>query len=119
MSSATAETQFGAPVISTREASTTLFVRDGQTAVIGGLVDRLREKSRSGIPYLIDIPVIGFLFGTVRDANVESELFLLLTPHIVQTDSDIDRVRRAVEQREIGGELPKNPPVVPPRSPER
>ena len=120
VSSATAETQFGAPVISTREASTTLFVRDGQTAVIGGLVDRLRERVRSGVPYLIDIPVIGFLFGTVRDANVQSELFLLLTPHIVQTDADIDRVRRAVEQREIGGELPKNPPVVPPsRPPER
>ena len=117
VSSATNETRFGAPVISTREASTTLFVRDGQTAVIGGLVDRLRERSRSGVPYLVDIPVIGFLFGSVRDANVQSELFLLLTPHIVQTDADVDRVRRAVEQREIGGELPKNPPVVPPSKP--
>ena len=46
VSSATAETQFGAPVISTREARTYLFVRDGQTTVIGGLIGVEEDQSR-------------------------------------------------------------------------
>ena len=119
VSSATAETQFGAPVISTREASTHLFVRDGQTAVIGGLVDRQLENVHSGIPVLSEIPVIGFLFGGVRRNEVTSELFLFLTPHIVRADEDVDRVREQIEGRKpgVGEELPKNPPVVRPRSP--
>jgi general secretion pathway protein D len=102
VSSATAETQFGAPVISTREASTHLFVRDGQTAVVGGLVDWQRERTRSGVPFLRDIPVIGWLFGSVRHADINSELFLFLTPHIIVTDDDVDLIRATIEQREKG-----------------
>lgn len=99
VSTATAETQFGAPVISTREAATRLFVRDGQSVVIGGLIDEQRDRSRSGIPFLKDIPVLGYLFGTTRDRRIQSELFLFLTPHIVQTDADIERINEAVEGR--------------------
>ncbi len=56
VSSATAETQFGAPVISTREATTQILAQTGQTVVIGGLVDQQTEESRTGIPFLKDIP---------------------------------------------------------------
>ncbi len=49
VSTATTETEFGAPVISTREASTQVFIRDGQTAVLGGLIDREQDKTQSGI----------------------------------------------------------------------
>src|SRR3712207_2355998 len=84
VSNATAETQFGAPVISTREARTQLLVRDGRTAVIGGLVDQQRETASSGIPFLKDIPFLGALFRTSqsRRRNV-TELFLFLTPHVL------------------------------------
>ncbi len=99
ISNATSEVQFGAPVISTREASTHLFVRDGQTAVIGGLVDREEDHTRSGIPLLKDIPLIGRLFGSTTRSEVRSELFLFLTPHIVVTDEDVDRVREGVQRR--------------------
>jgi type II secretory pathway component GspD/PulD (secretin) len=97
ISTATAETQFGAPVISTREASTQLFVRDGQTVVIGGLTEEQRSRQRSGIPLLRDIPVLGVFFGATHDATSQSELFLFLTPHIVATDEDADRIRREIE----------------------
>jgi general secretion pathway protein D len=119
VSSATAETQFGAPVISTREASTHLFVRDGQTAVIGGLVDRQQERTRSGIPILSDIPWIGALFGGTRRLDTTSELFLFLTPHIVQDDADVDRIRKQIEERKpgVGEEIEKHPPVVKPKVP--
>jgi type II secretory pathway component GspD/PulD (secretin) len=97
VSTATSETQFGAPVISTREASTHLFVRDGQTIVIGGLVDRQRDLTRTGVPLLKDIPLLGMLFGATRDATTHSELFLFLTPHIIASDADADRVTDGVE----------------------
>jgi general secretion pathway protein D len=99
VSNATAEVQFGAPVISTRETSTHLFVRDGQTAVIGGLVDREEDRTRSGIPFLKDLPLLGALFGSTTRSEVRSELFLFLTPHIVVSDEDVDRVREGVQRR--------------------
>jgi len=98
VSSATAESQFDAPIISTREAATHLFVRDGQTAVIGGLIDQLDERSKSGIPVLMDIPLFGALFGSTKTTTIQSELFLFLTPHIVSTDDGMDQVREGIRQ---------------------
>lgn len=92
VSTATSEEQFGAPIISTREAATQLFVRDGQTVVIGGLIDRQQTQSESGIPLLKDIPLLGNLFKSTSRETTENELFLFLTPHIVETDQDADRV---------------------------
>jgi general secretion pathway protein D len=115
VSSATNEIAFGAPVISTREASTHLFVRDAQTVVIGGLADRQVEQTRSGIPILSSIPGIGVLFGATRNNDAQSELYLFLTPHIVSTDEDADRLRRSLEGRldAVGGKPQDNPPVAP------
>lgn len=116
VSAATTETRFGAPVISTREASTFLFVKDGQTTVIGGLIDRQGEKTRSGVPVLINIPLLGGLFGSTHNSTSVSELFLFLTPHVVTSDDDVDRMREDIERRLqlLERELPKVPPVVPP-----
>jgi general secretion pathway protein D len=122
VSSATTETQFGAPIISTREAATHLFVRDSQTAVIGGLIEQQRDVNRVGIPLLRDIPILGALFGSTRTANVQAELFIFLTPRIVYMDEDTDRVREDVERGSplLRRALPDVPPViVPPRSPTR
>jgi general secretion pathway protein D len=115
VSAATDDVRFGAPIISTREASTFLFVRDGQTTVIGGLIDRQASKSRRGIPLLINIPLIGALFGTTRNGTVVSELFLFLTPHIVASDEDVDRVRQSIEQHLdlLEQEIPRMQPIGP------
>ena len=99
VSAATTEQQFGAPVISTREASTHLFVRDGQTVVIGGLMEDQQQRSRSGIPLLKDIPLLGLFFGTTQRFTSQSELFIFLTPHIVATDADADGLRNELEGR--------------------
>jgi general secretion pathway protein D len=117
VSNATSETQFGAPVISTREASTHIFVRDGQTGVIGGLIDREQDHSRSGIPFLSDIPYLGALFGTTKVTTLNSELFLFLTPHIVTSDDDAERVRGEIEARTPATQDAKqgNPAVLPSR----
>ncbi|MGH7519532.1 MAG: type II secretion system protein GspD [Gemmatimonadales bacterium] len=99
VSTATAETQFGAPVISTREAATHLFIKDGRTAVLGGLIDRQQERSKTGIPILMELPLVGGLFGTTRNVTSNSELFLFLTPRIVATDEDTERVSDALKQQ--------------------
>lgn len=113
VSNATNETQFGAPVISTREAQTFLFVRDGQTTVIGGLIDRQSEKTRTGIPVLISIPVLGALFGSTTNNTVRSELFLFLTPHVVRSDEELDQLRDSLETKLqlLPKELPRADPL--------
>lgn len=94
ISNATAETQFGAPVISTREAETQLFIKDGHTAIIGGLIDRQLETGDSGIPFLKDIPLLGHLFRSTHRRNTTTELFILLTPHVVRIDEELDDIQR-------------------------
>jgi general secretion pathway protein D len=89
---ATSETQFDAPIISTREARTQVLVRDGQTIVIGGLRDVQRNKVQSGVPVLSAIPLLGGLFGAARRGRHETEVYIFLTPRIIRTDEDADRL---------------------------
>jgi len=89
---ATSEVQFDAPVISTREAVTQVLVKDGQTIVLGGLRDRQRDVTQTGIPILSGIPIIGGLFGSTDRRKTETELYLFLTPRILRTDADADSV---------------------------
>lgn len=98
VSSATDVTQFGAPVISTREAETRLLVKDGHTVVIGGLIDEVRTSTASGIPLLKDLPLIGHLFRSTTRRTAVSELFLFLVPHVLYTDDDVDAATRRVRE---------------------
>lgn len=98
VSSATTETQFDAPVISTRVAETQLLARDGETVVLGGLVDRREDKIRTGLPVLRSIPILGMLFRSTRNVHETSELFLFLTPYIVANDEDARRLREGIER---------------------
>jgi general secretion pathway protein D len=97
VSSATAETQFGAPVISTREVETQLLVKDGQTVVLGGLVDRVQESVRSGIPILQSIPLLVVLFRSTQSRRGTTELFVFLTPRVLRTDEDLMDATRQIE----------------------
>jgi general secretion pathway protein D len=99
VSAATAEVAFDAPVISTRSIRTQLLVKDGHTAVMGGLVDRQREVTRSGVPILSSIPLLGALFGTHSTRTTETELFVFLTPRVIRTDQDLDQASDSVGTR--------------------
>ncbi len=103
INAATSETQFDAPIISTREATTQLLVRDSQTIVIGGLRDEQRDRNQSGIPILSGIPIIGGLFGSASRRSSETELYLFITPRILRTDEDAD----AVTAPRIGASFPE------------
>lgn len=68
----------------TQEASTRVLVEDGETVAIGGLTQSERTEVRSGIPLLMDLPLIGRLFRTTREQQVQRDLIVLVTPHIVR-----------------------------------
>jgi len=68
----------------TQLAETQVIVEDGQTIVIGGLTITEKVKSRSGIPLLMDLPVIGSLFRVDNDRENKRDLLVMVTPHIVR-----------------------------------
>ena len=76
---------------STREATSQILVDDGQTAVIGGLTQTQVSVSKSGIPYLVDLPIIGNLFGVTRRREVRQDLLILVTPHILNIPTASDQ----------------------------
>jgi general secretion pathway protein D len=99
VSSATSETAFNAPVISTRSVQTQLLVKDGQTVVLGGLTDKQKEDVHAGLPLLSSIPWIGGLFGHSSHQTTETELFVFLTPHVIRSDEDAEKVTAPMQDR--------------------
>lgn len=76
-------------IITTQEARTTVEVRDGETAVIGGLKSEQVTEAETGIPILMNIPIIGALFRyRTREVRVR-DLILFVTPHIQRDDAVI------------------------------
>ena len=66
-----------------RSADTTVLLRDGETMVIGGLIDSDESRSLAKIPFLGDIPVLGAFFRSVRTSRTETELMIFLTAHVL------------------------------------
>ena len=71
-------------IFRTQRAQTRVLVADGETVVIAGLTQRERTEVRSGIPLLMDLPVIGKLFRVTRMQEFQRDLIILVTPHIVR-----------------------------------
>ena len=70
--------------LGTRNTSTTLRVRDGETNILAGLIQRDERRANTGIPGLNEIPVASKLFGASEDSDTRTEIVLLITPHIVR-----------------------------------
>jgi general secretion pathway protein D len=73
----------GYPTISQREAETSATVRDGDSFVIGGLTQDADITTRQKVPILGDLPILGQAFRTDRDTRSKTELYIVVTPHIV------------------------------------
>ena len=99
VNAATSEVAFDAPVISTRSIQTQLLVKDGQTAVLGGLTDRQKDDTRAGVPILSSLPLIGGLFGRLTHHTTETELFVFLSPRVLRTDEDLDKASQEAGER--------------------
>lgn len=70
-------------IFNRQRADNQLLVNDGETAVIGGLTVTQVSQSKSGIPFLVNLPMIGRLFGQTRTSEEKRDLLILITPHIV------------------------------------
>jgi len=87
-----------APILSVRELDTVGKVRDGNTLVIAGLMSELTTQTRTGVPFLKDLPVLGYLFGKTSDSKTNIELVMLLTP-VIMDDESAEEMARAAEAR--------------------
>jgi len=70
-------------VFASQEGTTQLLVKDGETAVIGGLTVTNVTVAKQGIPFLVDLPVVGRLFGFRTSQEERRDLLILVTPHII------------------------------------
>jgi type IV pilus assembly protein PilQ len=74
--------------VNTRAAKTKVMVKNGQTAVIGGIYQSDSQIGESKVPWLADIPLFGWLFKSRNTKNQKNELLIFLTPRILgQADS--------------------------------
>ncbi len=69
-----------------KEAMTELLVDDGDTIVIGGIIKLTQHDDKSGIPGLMDVPIVGWLFKTKYKQDNKEELLIFITPKIVQLE---------------------------------
>jgi general secretion pathway protein D len=73
-----------APVIAKRSAESRIAVKDGETVVIGGLMEDRKTSSVSKVPFLGDVPYLGWLLSRTQVTKTKTELLIFLTPHVAQ-----------------------------------
>jgi general secretion pathway protein D len=90
------------PVFGKRTAKTVLSISEGQAIVIGGLIQDSKNVTKSGIPLLSRIPLLGALFGQHEYITGKTELILLMTPHIITDQLQSDTVTREFRDKVEG-----------------
>jgi type IV pilus assembly protein PilQ len=85
----TSATGGSVPSIDTRQIITQVLVNDGQTVVLGGILETTKTKSANKVPFFADIPVLGNLFKSTTDINNKTELLIFITPKILREGSNL------------------------------
>ncbi len=80
--------------IDTIQAMTAISARDGETVMMGGLLTSTKEKIGRGVPYLSDIPVLGWLFRYDQESEQRKELLIVMTPRILRSQEDFNEIMR-------------------------
>lgn len=89
-----------APPQTKREITTTVMAMDGQTVVLGGLMEDQVTHGRSKVPLLGDIPLLGFLFKSTSSGIIKNNLLVFITPHVIRDPSDFANISKTkIEQR--------------------
>jgi general secretion pathway protein D len=91
------------PIIDTQEINTTITVPNKSTVVIGGLITDNTSRDTSGVPWLGDIPLLGYLFKDTTKNKERDELIIMIQPSVVETDADQIAVNEEEKQRTILG----------------
>jgi len=98
----------GLPEKSTRTAQTVVRVRDGQTVIIGGLLQREEHQVRTKVPVLGDLPLLGGLFRSKKSQQTQTELVIFVTPRLLSQSGHLSEAEeKALQQRFLEGESGK------------
>jgi general secretion pathway protein D len=87
------------PSFTSRKATTSAVVSSGKTLFLGGLISENKRKTRSGIPGLSKIPILGLLFGTTSDSITKRELMVMVTPHVIGSQDDAEVITEDFQNR--------------------
>ena len=80
------------PTTLKRTVDTTVIVKDGDTIVIGGLIDDSITKTEYKVPCLGDIPLMGWLFKSVSDSSDKTNLYVFLTPRVIKSPVEAEAI---------------------------
>ncbi|WP_028452275.1 secretin N-terminal domain-containing protein [Chitinilyticum aquatile] len=87
------------PTIGTKKIDTKLTVRDGNTVILGGIISDTSSNANGGVPYAMDVPVVGSLFKNEKNSGNRTELVMLITAYAVEDDFDLESIADAFRQR--------------------
>jgi general secretion pathway protein D len=88
-----------APTISTRRIGSIVSVANGQTVVLGGLIQENQQNGRSGVPVLQDIPLLGNLFSSTSNSRDRTELVVFITPRVIRNAADAQAIAEELRSR--------------------
>ena len=91
-------TKADAPIILNRTINTSVVLKSGQIALLGGLVRESKSKTDTKVPILGDIPIIGNLFKTVSNGSDKTELILTIRPYILDNFNKVDKVTKGFKE---------------------
>jgi general secretion pathway protein D len=90
------------PITSSKEAASKVSVRDHDTIILGGLIYSEKDKNASGVPLLMDIPLLGYLFRSSSASDTRNELIVLIRPTVLPTP-EIAALTATAEKNKMPG----------------
>lgn len=88
----------GSPSFFKRSATTNVITMDGQSIVIAGLIKNRMQEKEAGIPFLSQIPLLGYLFKTTQMIKQRTELVITLTPHVIHDMADAKLILQELQE---------------------
>ncbi|REL26112.1 hypothetical protein DXX93_05660 [Thalassotalea euphylliae] len=88
----------GSPSIFERKISTEVVSESGQTVVLGGLISESKDLGDTSVPFFSDIPLIGKLFDTKNDSTVKTELVIMVTPRVIESNNEWQSIHQQFKQ---------------------
>ena len=76
------------PIISNRSLQTELTLQDGQSAILGGLIENRYTRGTTGVPFIKDIPLLGRAFSTETLNSTKTVLMVMITPYVLNSRQD-------------------------------
>jgi general secretion pathway protein D len=107
----------GLPTFNSRTVTSVIRLKDGETNILAGLISDQERRSLSGLPGLASLPVLGRLFAHNRDENIETDIVMTLTPHVVKrpdlTEEDFKSFEVGADSQTVLFEAPVIPAPAP------